>query len=126
MPKSGPHRSYSNDFRQAAVQRMESTNITQLAQELGLHRRLLYQWRRQLAGLPRTGTGTRTGAPTAARPDSPVEQELRQQLADVKQLLANKVLEADFFAAAWQRIAAQRLSKTGSGAPPSTTRSGRR
>ena len=48
-------RSYSVDFKQGAVRRMaQATTIITLAQELGIRRKLLYQWRdqfREEAGL---------------------------------------------------------------------------
>jgi transposase-like protein len=41
-------RSYSIDFKQEAVRRMaEATTIIGLAKELGVRRKLLYQWRDQ-------------------------------------------------------------------------------
>ena len=40
---------YPKAFRQMAVERLKSCeNIVALAQELGVHRRLLYKWRDQL------------------------------------------------------------------------------
>jgi hypothetical protein len=41
---------YPKAFRKMAVERLESCeNIVALSQELGVHRRLLYKWRDQLA-----------------------------------------------------------------------------
>jgi transposase-like protein len=41
-------RSYSVDFKQEAVRRMaQATTIIGLAKELGIRRKLLYQWRDQ-------------------------------------------------------------------------------
>jgi len=40
---------YPKEFRRMAVERLKSCdNIVALAQELGVHRRLLYKWRDQL------------------------------------------------------------------------------
>ena len=44
-------RSYSVDFKQEAVRRMaQATTIIGLAKELGIRRKLLYQWRDQFRG----------------------------------------------------------------------------
>ena len=44
-------RSYSIDFKQEAVRRMAgATTIVGLAKELGVRRKLLYQWRDQFRG----------------------------------------------------------------------------
>ena len=52
-------RSYSADFKQEAVRRMaQATTIIGLAQELGIRRKLLYQWRDQF----REGRQGRSGA----------------------------------------------------------------
>ena len=41
---------YPNQFRRMAVERLKrSENIVVLSEELGVHRRLLYKWRDQLA-----------------------------------------------------------------------------
>ena len=99
---------YSQAFRERAVERMKgSDNIVALARELGVHRSVLYQWRYQTGG-PESG------------PESRVEQENRQ----LKQLLAEKTLEADFFRGALQKVEARRQSKKPAGATASTTKSG--
>jgi len=49
---------------------------------------------------------------------------LRQQVAQLKQALAEKTLEMDFFKGALQKVEAQRRSSTNSGAMASTPKSG--
>jgi hypothetical protein len=51
------------------------------------------------------------------------ERELRQQVSQLKRLVANKTLEADFFKGALHKIAARRQSKGKSGETASTNRS---
>ena len=64
-------RSYSIDFKQEAVRRMaEATTIVSLAKELGIPRKLLYQWRDQTSG------GRQGGAKTTERPAA------KEQLTD--------------------------------------------
>jgi transposase-like protein len=90
-------------------------SVLELAQELGVHRSVLYQWRDQLAPLDRLEwrEAEETG-------ESPLERENRQ----LKQALAEKTLELDFFKGALQKIAARRQHNTKAGATASTTTSG--
>jgi transposase-like protein len=102
-------------FRQMAVERMRSCeSIVALSQELGVHRRLLYEWRDQLEPVD--------GGP--GRPENSKERELRQQVERLKRLVADKTLEADFFKGALQKVEARRQSNTPPGETASTTKSG--
>ena len=99
---------YPQGFREMAVERMKgSENIAALAQELGVHRTVLYQWRDQL--------GPREPAP---------ESRLERENQILKQALADKTLEADFFKSALQKVEARRQGNSKAGETASTTRSG--
>src|SRR5512143_688615 len=99
-----------------AVDRMKnSDNITALAKELRIERRLLYTWREQLEPVddgnwPQTNCG---------------ERELRKEVAQLKRLLGDKTLELDFFRGALQKVEARRRNSKGSGGKASTTKSGK-
>lgn len=109
-------RRYSEEFRRAAVERMRNCDsVVGLARELGIGWRLLYLWRERLAG----------AASKAEENQADGEAELRAEIARLKLALADKVLEADFFRGALQRIEARGQSKDASGQAASTTRSGR-
>jgi len=96
-----------------AVARLKSCdNIGALAQELGIHRRLLYKWRDQLEPVEQ-------GEPVPSTP------ELRQQVRQLKRLLAEKTMEVDFFKGALQKVEARRQRSSNSGEPTSTTKSGK-
>ena len=96
-----------------AVARLKSCdNIGALAQELGIHRRLLYKWRDQLEPVEH-------GEPVPSTPD------LRQHVRQLKRLLAEKTMEVDFFKGALQKVEARRQRSSSSGAPTSTTKSGK-
>jgi transposase-like protein len=100
-----------------AVERLKNCdNIVALAQELGVHRRLLYKWREQLE-------------PTEAAEDSPPqnsrESTLRKEVSQLKRLLADKAVEVDFFRGALQKVEARRQRKGSSGEKASTTKSGK-
>ena len=103
---------YPKAFRQMAVERMRNCdNISELAKELGVDRSALYHWRNLTPG--------EAGA-TATSP----MRELRKEVRDLKRVLAEKSLEADFFKGALQ-VEARRQGSSASGGTASTTRSGR-
>ena len=105
---------YPKAFRKMAVERLKGCdNIVALSQELGVHRRLLYKWRDQLEPIE-----DGEGPPANSR-----ERELRQQVTQLKRVVADKTLEADFFKGALQKIEARRQKRGGTGERASTSRS---
>ena len=99
-----------------AVERMKHTdNISQLAQELGVNRCQLYYWRRRAQSL---------AGKQKAPPGDPRLAALRRDNEQLKRALADKTLEADFFVAALQKVAARRQTKSGPGETASTTKCG--
>jgi transposase len=106
---------YTEEFRRQAVERMrESTNLNALARELGIDKRLLYDWRERAADL----SDQRTPANRKTR-------QLEQENKELKRLLAEKTLETDFFRGALQKVAARRQQRNVNGEPASTTKSGK-
>jgi len=106
---------YPKAFRQMAVERLnQCENIVELAKELGVHRRLLYGWREKLK--PLEGG---EGPPANSR-----EATLRKEISRLKRVLAEKVLEVDFFKGALHNVEARRQQSGKSGARASTPRSG--
>jgi transposase-like protein len=104
-------RFYTEEFRRLAEARMKGCrNVSALAEELDVPRRLLYRWLGRLEG---------TVAPIAPRFPG-LEDENRQ----LKQLLAERTLEVDFFKGALQKIAARRQADGGTGETASTTKCG--
>jgi transposase len=108
---------YAKEFRRMAVERLKSCdNITELAQELGVNRRILYKWRDQLD-------------PAASSDKSPPqgsqESTLRKEVSQLKRRLADKALEVDFFKGALQKIEARRQRTGSTGETASTTKSGK-
>ena len=93
----------------------QSDNIVELAKELGIHRRMLYRWRDQLEPVEKS-----EGAPPKSR-----EARLRHEVNQLKQALAEKTLEVDFFKGALQKIEARRQPRDVTGAKASTTKSGK-
>ncbi len=79
---------YPQSFRQMALERMKDCrSVSALADELGVHRTVLYHWHRQQEEASDASSAWAT---------SPV-RELRKQVRDLKRVLAEKTLEVDFF-----------------------------
>ena len=105
------NRSYTEEFRRLAVARMQGChNISALANELEVPRRLLYRWQMRMQG---------SVAPIEARSSGLVEENRL-----LKQLLAERTLEVDFFKGALQKLAARRQPNDGAGETASTTKCG--
>ncbi len=113
---------YPLAFRREAVARMkESEHITQLAEELGLERSILYKWQKQLEpGMLAEKRRTGPKAPAEAR-----TRELEREVERLKRALGEKTLEVDFFKGALQRVEARRRSSSDAGEETSTTKSGK-
>ena len=106
---------YPKAFKQLAVERLnQCENIVALSQELGVSRRLLYTWRDQLDPVERS-----EGPPANAR-----ESTLRKEVSQWKRLLAEKMLEVDFFKGALHTVEARRQRSGKAGAQASTPTSG--
>lgn len=106
--------SYTEEFRRQAVERMkESKNIRALARELGIDKRLLYDWQKRAADLRDKRTVPNRHA---------IKQET--EIKELKRLLAEKTLEVDFFRGALQKVAARRQQSNARGEKASTTKSG--
>ena len=110
----GEYSKYSNEFRRMAVERLKQCdNIVALARELGVDRRLLYYWR------DRVNPNDRRPAANSR------ETKLREEVSQLKRVLADKTLEVDFFKGALQKVEARRQQSGDSGGKASTTRSGK-
>jgi transposase-like protein len=104
-------RIYTEEYRRAAVGRMQGChNISALSRELDVPRRLLYRWQMRIQG------------PIA--PLVPHSAGLEEENRQLKQLLAERTLEADFFKGALQKIAARRQPNGDTGGTASTTKCG--
>jgi transposase-like protein len=89
-------------------------NIGELAKELGISRRLLYTWREQLEPV---ASGEGPPAPSRAA-------TLRHEVSRLKRVLAEKVLEVDFFPGTLHPVEARRQRSGQAGAQASTPTSG--
>ena len=98
-----------------AVERLRtSEDVGELAEELGVTRRCLYKWRKKLEMVE--------AGQEASRPSTHASAH-RKEIHRLKQLLAEKTLEVDFFKGALQKVEARRQRKSETGEMTSTTRS---
>jgi transposase-like protein len=105
-------RIYTEEFKRLSVARMQGcSNVSALSREMDVPRRLLYRWQMRLQG------------PVAAA--APRFSGLEEENRLLKQLLAERELEVDFFKGALQKIAARRQPNDGTGGTASTTKCGR-
>ena len=120
-------RSYTVDFKQEAVRRMaQATTIIGLAEELGIRRKLLYQWRDQFRAGGRAGLERRRGRPPGSKsqtvsPAAPSATELR--IAELEGLLGRKQLEVDFLRRAFEQVRGAASNRTSDGGKESIARS---
>lgn len=109
---------YSVEFRLWAVEQLRSgVSVENLARQTGVHRTRLYRWKKN----PIHPDSKRNLPPAEESP-----RELRSpqgELEQVKQALAEKVLELDFLKGALQRIEARRQRSASSGETTSTEKS---
>lgn len=103
-------RKYSPEFRRDALEKMKTcANVTQLARELGIRRKWLYQWKEGAAG----------GQPPPVEADSKPERRWK----DLEALVARQSLELDFFKGAFERIEQRRRKREQTSGPGSTSKS---
>jgi transposase len=104
---------YSRKFRCRAVERMNACeNIVRLSRELRVCRTLLYKWRYQLEPTEALSE--------EAPPQNCRESTLHREIGKLKRLLADKMVEVDFFRGALQKAEARRQRTDISGVKAST------
>jgi transposase len=112
-------RKYSVDFKQEAVRRMaQATTIVGLANELGVRRKLLYQWRDQLQAEGRAGLERRRGRPPGSKSETvsaPVASGTELRIAELERLLGHKQLEVDFLKRAFEQVRGAASNRTSGG-----------
>ncbi len=106
---------YPTAFRKMALERLKTCkNVTELSVELGIHRTQLYKWRDRIEPVE--------NGPCPASNSG--ERELRKEIRELKRVLGEKVMEADFFKGALQKVEARRQNSGGSGETASSSKSG--
>jgi transposase len=120
---------YSVDFKQEAVRRMaQATTIVGLANELGVRRKLLYQWRDQFQAEGRAGLERRRGRPPGSKSETvspPVASAAELRIAELERLLGRKQLEVDFLKRAFEQVRGAASNRTSGGGKASIAASKR-
>ena len=132
-------RVFSREFKLAALRRMlAGENVSALARELKLRRKLLYAWRDRFRsggpealrtrGRPRKVVGLVAGAaaaPAARGAASDDLEKARRQIAALERKVGQQQLELDFFRQALRQVEGKRRTSDGRGATASTRSSKR-
>jgi transposase len=86
-PEQTVRRQFTLEYKQEAVRRLNAgeQSVKQVALALGIRAHALYQWRRELAGEPRS-------ASPATRPVPPVDDEVRRLRRRVAELEEEAVI----------------------------------
>ena len=101
------------EFKKQALERMqEAKDLGQLAKDLAVSVRTLYRWK-----------DIQLGRVKKVREPEPREKKLEAEIQQLKQSLANRTLEVDFFKGALQRVKARRHRNTATGGEASTRKS---
>ena len=107
---------YPVEFRRQAVEQLQAgVGIGELARRLGVHRTVLYRWKKDPVH-PHRGRNLRPAE------GLPAARSLEEELQRVKEALAEKVLELDFLKGALQTVAARRQRRASSGETTSTAK----
>jgi transposase len=118
---------YSVDFKQEAVSRMAgAATIVGLAKQLGVRRKLLYEWRDRLEAEGRSGLERRRGRPRGSKSEEvppPAASASELRIAELERLLGRKQLEVDFLKRAFEHVRGTASSHTSGGEKETTARS---
>lgn len=109
MERRKKYQRWSWEEKQRAVEKMKGRSPQQVADELGIHKRQLYDWRDQLR--------RHRGEPPTR------EEQLKREIQQLRAALGKKVLEVDFLQGALRRIEARRRASDGCGGTASTKKS---
>lgn len=115
-------RQYTADYKRQAIEQMRvADSIVQLAEKLEVPRGLLYQWEAAAEGRGRKTKGQRRRreVPEGTSRETALEGEVTW----LREALAKKVQEADFFKGALHKVEERRRSNANCGGTASTTRS---
>jgi transposase len=113
-------RDYSREFRMAAVRRVQAgEKVAAVSQELGVHRKLLYEW------LRRVSEGGEFSLRKRGRPrkDEMAGQTLTSaplQIAELERAIAHQQLIIEFFRNALQQVEELRQQRSAIGATASS------
>lgn len=111
MERGKANRSWTLAEKRRAVERMKVCGHVKLAEELEVDRRYLYRWRTQLRNLDQ-----------GLSHDAGSKKDPGAENRRLKEALATKVLEVEFFKGALRRIEARRQQTSAAGETAFTSR----
>jgi|SRR4051794_8580946 hypothetical protein len=121
MAKMPKWRRHDENFKRQVVERMKTCqNITELARELNVQRKLLYTWKYQFEGRPEP-----RHADLAVTAEDRKVKQLRDQIAKLERAVAEATVENRFFRTALLKVKQARQQNIASGVPASTKPSSR-
>lgn len=113
-------RVYSREFRAAVVRRVfDGEKVPALSQELGIHRKVLYEWVRRVREGGESNLRER-GRPRKVDAAGGLPSSAPRRIAELERLVGRQQLVIEFFKQALQRIEELRHKKSGPGATAST------
>ena len=113
-------RTYSREFRMEVVRRIrEGEKVPALSRELGIHRKLLYEWTRRVNEGGEANLRQR-GRPRKEDTMSPAAGNAARQIAELERTVAHQQLIIEFFRHALQRVDERRPPRTMIGAAASS------
>lgn len=118
-------RVYSLEFKLKVAQRLvNGESVSDVHDELGIRRGVLYRWRDILRKEGAAGlrlTGRPTGVEGAPRDGNTLESARR--IAELERKIGQQALDLDFLTRAFKRVKESRQKNTGTGATASTEKS---
>jgi transposase len=113
-------RVYSREFRVQVVRRiLNGEKIPALSEELGIHRKILYEWMRRVNEGGESNLRER-GRPRKIDSTGELPGSAPQQIAQLERLIANQQLVIEFFRHALQRVEQLRHEGSAIGATASS------
>lgn len=108
-------RKFTPEYRREVVEKMKQCdNISALSRELGIKRKVLYEWKEK---------AERAGKPKTRPAPTPEVEKLKSGIAELEKLAGRQTLELDFFASALRRIEEKRRQRERSSGSASTNKS---
>lgn len=121
------HVMHPAEYKLQAVQRMElGACVAALSRELGVRRKLLYEWRERFRRGGLTALGRRPGRERLSLEQRQQQrgEETARQIAELERKVGRQALLIDFLQRAFKRVEDLRPGHNESGAKASTGRSG--
>jgi transposase len=116
-------RIYSSEFRLEVVRRiLKGEKVAALAEELGIHRKVLYEWVRRVKEGGESNLRAR-GRPPKSDAIAPAAGGAARRIAELERMVGRQQLAIEFFKHALQRIEELRQKRSATGATASSNRS---